>query len=113
MWLAGQNCAASAEAERSSVSGGRTGLDVEVVSRPLICRVPWKELKKKSLSRRMGPPSVAPYWFCLRFGFGWPVELRKNVLALKMSFRTNSQASPWKSFSPLLVISAVVGTCAP
>src|ERR1035437_861078 len=38
--LPGQNCAASAAAERSSVSGGRIMFDIEVGSSPLICRVP-------------------------------------------------------------------------
>jgi hypothetical protein len=65
------------------------------------------------LFRRIGPPVVAPNWFCFRFGLGWPVVLRKKSFALKMSLRRNSHSAPWTAFSPRFVIKFVVGTIAP
>src|SRR5206468_5373081 len=38
--------------------------------------------KKKILSRRIGPPSVPPYWFCLYGGFGLP--LLKNIVRIEL-----------------------------
>src|SRR3981189_2192587 len=93
--FAGQNCARMVAAERSSVSGGRMIVDNEAVgSSPFTCLVPWYEPKKNNLSRLMGPPKVPPNSFCFRVVLGCPVAYRKNALALKMSLRTNSQASP-------------------
>ena len=56
---------------------------------------------------------MTPNWFCFKWDFGCPAVLRKNALALKMSLRTNSHRSPWKLFSPRLVIRLVLGTMAP
>ena len=95
-WFAGQNCAASVAADRSSASGGRIRFDTDVGSSPFTCRVPWYDPKKNSLFFLTAPPAVAPNWFCFRFGFGCPVALRKNALALKTSLRRNSHRLPWK-----------------
>src|SRR5262249_46257536 len=91
----GQNCEPIVACERSFVSGGRMTVDNEAVgSRPFTCRVPWYEPKKNSLFRLMGPPSVPPNWFCFRVARDCPAAFLKNELALKMSLRRNSQASP-------------------
>src|ERR1700730_4168860 len=93
--FAGQNCEPIVATERSLVNGGRITVDKEAVgSTPLTCRVSWYEPKKNILSFFIGPPIVPPNWFCFRGGRGCLAAFRKKALALKMSLRTNSQASP-------------------
>jgi hypothetical protein len=48
---------------------------------------------------------VPPNWFWFSTPRGWPVALKKKLLAFSAVFRRNSNAEPWNSLVPERVTS--------
>src|SRR5437667_5182761 len=67
---------------------------------------PWRSLnpsypkKKNVLSLWTGPPTLPPYWFCVKAGRATPALLLKKVLPLRTLLRRNSYSEPWKALVP-------------
>src|SRR3954452_25016431 len=62
-----------------------------------------QEVKKKSLSLTIGPPTLIPYWFCVKEFRGTPFLLLKKSFAFRTRLRRYSYALPWNWFVPDLV----------
>src|SRR5215813_13426261 len=83
---------------------------LEIATRPMSWRMPWKSPKKKVRSLMIGPPAANPYWLRRKTGFFGlaAVAGAKRFLAFSASLRRNSNAVPCNPFEPDLVVSSDV-----